>query len=137
MINFKLEKSANYFVHLPLWHPVHVCSISHGSWNAQTKVGDLKKLIFQSKVLFWFNVFWPCSVPSYGFYMKEGTLHQKGPQGQNQFWCIVSNTCSNFLEEFINNFFFHLKCWHFISPLFLWTWYMNGPWLQSRTNCSS
>ena len=84
---------------------IHVCSISHGSWNAQTKVGDLKKLLFQSGVVFWFNVFWPCSVPSHGFYMKEGTLQQKGPQGQNQFWCIVSKTCSDFLEQFINNFF--------------------------------
>ena len=37
--------------------------------------------------------------------MKEGTLQQKGPQGQNQFWCIVSKTYSDFLEEFINNFF--------------------------------
>ena len=36
---------------------------------------------------------------------KERTLQQKGPQGQNQFWCIVSKTCFDFLEEFIYNFF--------------------------------
>ena len=36
---------------------------------------------------------------------ERDSLQQNGLQGQNQFWCIVSKTCCNFLMEFVSSFF--------------------------------
>ena len=43
--------------------------------------------------------------PLVGFICRKELLQQNGPQGQNQFWFIVSKTCSDLLGELVTSYF--------------------------------